>query len=195
MTVATEMLDSSLSQSPSHPHLFTSLSYKTFRSPLRPLLSNRHLSFVSLNLLSSFMQSAHQPTPLPSFFDPLASSNRQQPSNIWAPRAVTSDTTWPRSLDRSAAHFADRDIGRPRPTLTVDPLAANSRTNEDVFGPVGFPANVRNRCVGAIGDGRKNSVPLHEDRVCFVYLIFRPAPDYMLTPFLSTWSRCYASST
>ncbi|KAF9654421.1 ARM repeat-containing protein [Thelephora ganbajun] len=110
------------------------------------------------------MQSAHQPTPLPSFFDPLSPSSRQQPSNIWAPRAVSSDTTWPRSLDLSATRFTDRDIGQPRPALTVGPLAINPRTNEDVFGPVGFPANARNRGVGAVGDGRKNSIPLHEDR-------------------------------
>ena len=111
------------------------------------------------------MQPAHQPTPFPSFFDPLSSSDRQQSPNIWAPRAVSSDTTWPKSLHLSAVRFADRDIGQPRPTLTVDPLAAIPRINEDVFGPVGFPANIRNRGVGAIGDGRKNSVPLHEDRV------------------------------
>lgn len=115
------------------------------------------------------MQSAHYPTPLPSFFDPSPASNRQQSSNIWAPRAVTSDPAWPKSLDLSAVRFADRDIGRPRPTLTVDPLAANPRTNEDVFGPVGFPANTRSRGVGAIGDGRKNNVPLREDRVRFFF--------------------------
>lgn len=115
------------------------------------------------------MQPAHQPTPFSSFFDPLSSSNRQQSSNIWAPRAVSSDTTWPKSLDLSAARFADRDIGQPRPVLTVDPLAANPRISEDVFGPVGFPANPRNRGVGAIGDGRKNCVPLHEDRVGFSF--------------------------
>ena len=113
------------------------------------------------------MHSAQQPTPLPSFFDPLSPPNRQRPSNIWAPRAVSSNTTWPKSLDLSAVRFADRDIGQSRPALTVDPLAANLRTNEDVFGPVGFPPNARNRGVGAIGDGRKNSVPLHEDRVSF----------------------------
>ena len=111
------------------------------------------------------MQSAHQPSPLPPFFDPLSSLNRQQSANIWAPRPVPSDITWPRSLDLSATRFADRDIGHPRPALTVDPLAVNPRASEDVFGPVGFPANARNRGVGAIGDGRKNSVPLHEDRV------------------------------
>jgi len=111
------------------------------------------------------MQSAHQPTPLPSFFDPLSSSNRQQHPNIWAPRAVPSDTTWPKSIELSSSRFADRDIGQPRPALTIDPRAANLRANEDVFGPVGFPPNARNRGVGAIGDGRKNSVPLHEDRV------------------------------
>lgn len=126
------------------------------------------------------MQSAHQPTPLPSFFDPLASSDRQQSSNIWAPRAISSDVTWPKSLDLSAARFADRNIGQPRPALTVDPLAANSRTNEDVFGPVGFPANARNRCVGAIGDGRKYSVPLHEDRVGFFLSDY--TIGYMLKP-------------
>lgn len=111
------------------------------------------------------MQSARQPAPLPPFFDPLSSSNRQQSSNIWAPRAISSDNTWPKSLDLTAT----RDFGPPRPALTLDPLAVNLRTNEDVFGPVGFPANARNRSVGAIGDGRKNSVPLHEDRVgCFL---------------------------
>lgn len=168
MTVTTEMLDSSLSQSPSHPHLFTPPSYKTLCSspssfaPQPPPFFHR-----SPSLLTSVMQSAHQPTPLPSFLDPLSSLNRQQPSNIWAPRAVSSDTTWPRSLDLSATRFADRDVGQPRPALTVDPLAANPRTNEDVFGPVGFPANARNRGIGAIGDGRKNSVPLHEDRVSY----------------------------
>jgi len=123
------------------------------------------------------MQSAHQSTPLPSFFDPLSPPNRQQSSNIWAPRAVPSDTTWPRSLDLSAARFTDRDLGQTRPAFTVDPLAANPRTNEDVFGPVGFPANTRSRGVGAIGDGRKNSFPLHEDRVGF---FSRSTTDCML---------------
>ena len=125
------------------------------------------------------MQSAHQPTPLPPFYDPLSSLNRQQPSNIWAPRAVPSDTTWPKSLDLSAARFADRDIGQPRPALTVNPLAVNQRANEDVFGPVGFPANTRNRSVGAIGDGRKNSAPLHEDRVS---RFSHRTTDYILKP-------------
>ena len=113
------------------------------------------------------MHSAQQPAPLSSFFDPLSSPNRQRSSNIWAPRAVSSDTTWPKSLDLSAVRFADREIGQSRPILTVDPLATNPRTNEDVFGPVGFPPYTRNRGVGAIGDGRKNGVPLHEDRVSF----------------------------
>jgi len=120
------------------------------------------------------MHSAHQPAPLPSFFDPLSSSNRQRSSNIWAPRAVSSDTTWPRSLDLSATRFADRDFGQSRPTLSIDPFAHNLRTTEDVFGPVGFTVNPRNRGVGAIGDGRKNTVPLHEDRVSFLFRIVQP---------------------
>ena len=125
------------------------------------------------------MQSAHQPAPLSSFFDPFSPSTRQQPSNIWAPRAIPSDTTWPKSLDLSAVRFADRDIGHPRPALTIDPLAVNLRTNEDVFGPVGFPVHTRTRGVGAIGDGRKNSVPLHEDRVG---PFWRRVANYILKP-------------
>ena len=119
-----------------------------------------------------------QPTPLTSFFDQFSSSKRQHSPNIWAPRAVPTNTTWPRYLDLSANYLVDRDIDQPRPILTLDPLLANPRANEDVFGPVGFPTSTRNRSVGVVGDGRKNSVPLHEDRVGFPLI---SASNRMLT--------------
>jgi hypothetical protein len=186
------MLDLSLSQSPSHPHLFTSPAIKPWAFLFALCSSSATSPHLSSTQISSVMQPAHQQGPLPSFFDPLSPSNRQHISNIWAPRAISSDTTWPRSLDLSATCFTDREIGQPRPTLTVDPLTANFRTNEDVFGPVGFPANARSRAVGAIGDGRKYSVPLHEDQVSSFSSYYT---SNLLSRLFSAQNRCCASST
>ncbi|KAI0079533.1 ARM repeat-containing protein [Panus rudis PR-1116 ss-1] len=112
-------------------------------------------------------------SPVAQAFAPVveaSSPSRDSASSIWAPQPQVTAPSWSRPAEVSA----DIDLsycptsGRPEPQRSS---SYPSKSVEDVFGPLGSSDHLLRKDVGAIGDGRKKSVPEIDTRVILLLVM------------------------
>lgn len=115
------------------------------------------------------------------FYDHPPPSRQQAASSIWAPQPQLTETAWSRAID---------SINRADPSAQIRPEAhrassyPSGQSTEDIFGPMGPSPPMNKKDIGAIGDGRKKSIPDMDPMVCLfiilAYLILIPDLESML---------------